>query len=169
MKGALRMKEYVIVRKPDVLDWDKIPAAPIDQVGWNQPAEGIEAKAQLCYDDKALYVKLTTKEKHIKAQYTGELDFPNNDSCLEIYLCPMDGDNRYFNIEVNPNGLLLQGLGRSFWDLIREKTISPALGIKNRPTSLSFRLLLTRQSQRSVAHDRIPEMTADSNKDARTP
>lgn len=124
-KGADVMREYVIVRKPEVLDWDQIPAAPIDNVLWNMPAEGIDAMGQMCYDDKNLYVRLTTKEVHIKAQYTGELDFPNNDSCLEIYLCPMDGDNRYFNIEVNPNGLLLQGLGRSFWDLIRFKPLHP--------------------------------------------
>lgn len=55
----------------------------------------------------------------------------------------------------------------SLWELIREKTVSPARGRKNRPTSLSFRLLLTRQSHRSVALDKMPEITADSNAVAR--
>ena len=112
------MKTYVISKKPENLDWSRIPALSIDTCQWNYPGQ-VEPKAQLCYDEEALYVKLSTKEAHIRAEEKGEFGMPCEDSCLEFFFCPMENSNTYFNIEFNPNGCLFLGIGNDRYDLIR--------------------------------------------------
>lgn len=119
------MKEYTIVRKLEKLNWLTIPELEINEVAWNKPAEGIEAKAQLCYDNENLFIKLSTKEKYIHSTRTELLDFPNYDSCLEFFFSPIEDDSRYFNIEINPNCLVFQGFGHSIQDLIRLIPMKP--------------------------------------------
>ena len=112
------MEKYTIVRRGDSLDWDSVPSLVMDR----QPLprqHNITAKAQLCYDDKALYVRLQATEKDIRAQHTGLLDEICEDSCLEFFFCPQEADSRYFNIEVNPNGAMFLGFGTGLADLQR--------------------------------------------------
>lgn len=112
------MREYLIHKKPDTLDWDRIPALFIDNHLWQDPVP-IKAKGQFCYDHEALYVKLTAIEENIRAENNGELGMPCQDSCLEFFFSPVDGDNRYFNIELNPNGCLFLGFGSDRYNLVR--------------------------------------------------
>ena len=49
------MKEYTITRRPQQLDWDKIPALQIDEL-YKTESTDVKAEARLCYDDEALYV-----------------------------------------------------------------------------------------------------------------
>ncbi len=125
------MKEYTIIKKPAVLDWAQIPALKIDEVGWNMPADGVSSTAQLCYDASALFVRLSTEERNIRAVYTDPLQYPNLDSCLEFFFSPVEGDGRYFNLEVNPNGLMFQGVGHGRMDCVRlipmRPNITPAV------------------------------------------
>ena len=109
------MNEYTIVRKTD---WDKVPVLKMENCLF--PSEsGVTAQAQICYDEKALYVKLQTVEAQIRAELTGLLDEICEDSCLEFFFCPMEGDDRYFNLEVNPNGAMYFGFGTSVQNLYR--------------------------------------------------
>ena len=112
------MRVEKIVKKPKDFEWSKIPMIPIDyQV---EPTEAeVSAIAQICYDEEALYVRLSAKEKHIRAEYTGPLDMPCQDSCLEFFFSPMEGNNRYFNIEFNPNCCVYLGIGSCLQDLVR--------------------------------------------------
>lgn len=112
------MKTYIIPRRPENLDWSRIPALNIDTCLWTPPAE-VEARAQLCYDENALYVRLSAREAHIRAEETGPVGSPCLDSCLEFFFCPDPRKNTYFNIEFNPNGCMFLGLGSDRYDLIR--------------------------------------------------
>ena len=121
------MNTYTILKKPAGSDfWSQIPALSIDCALWSDP-RGISAKARLCYDKTALYVRLSAVEAQIRAKYTGALDFPCEDSCLEFFFCPMQGDNRYFNIEFNPNCCLYLGLATDRYDLVRLLPQTPVL------------------------------------------
>ena len=108
----------MILRKPENMDWSLIPSISMTQQAWT-PAVDIVPTAQICYDEEALYLRLSAKEAHIRAEYTGLLDSPCQDSCLEFFFSPCEGDNRYFNIEFNPNCCLYLGIGTSVRDLIR--------------------------------------------------
>lgn len=112
------MKTYTITKKPEVLDWTKIPKAVIDIQLQDNPVD-ISAFGQLCYDEDTLYVHLEAVEKEIRAEGTGLLDAPCEDSCLEFFFCPICGDNRYFNIEYNPNCCLYLGIATNINDLVR--------------------------------------------------
>ena len=114
----MHKKVATIVRKPNILDWSNIPVIPIDE-HMETPQVDIEAIAQICYDDEALYVRLAAKEREIRAEYTEPLDMPCQDSCLEFFFCPTAGDKRYFNIEFNPNCCVYLGIGSCLQDLVR--------------------------------------------------
>ena len=112
------MDTYTIVKKPEKLDWSRVPALQIDKWHHTEPMP-VSAQAQVCYDDTALYVRLSAVEPNIKATYSGLLDEVSEDSCLEFFFCPKASDQRYFNIEVNPNGAMYLGFGPSIEGLMR--------------------------------------------------
>ena len=111
---AAKMRSYTITKISGLPEWDKIPKLDIDNVVW-LPDAGISAFAQLCYDDEDLYVHLGAKEKYIRAENTKPLSAVNEDSCLEFFFMPSDGD-RYFNFEINPNGCLHYEVGHDRTD-----------------------------------------------------
>lgn len=111
-------RQYQIQKITGKPDWNKIEKAPIDQKLW-LPCEQISAYAQLAYDDSRLYVRLHAEEPTIRAENTGMLDQPCQDSCLEFFLSPAEGDARYLNIEMNPNCCLYFGIGTGRDDLVR--------------------------------------------------
>ncbi len=104
------MRNYEVTRTYGQPDWEKIPTAPIDNYLWSD-VRSIIPSAQMAWDEDALYVRLQAIEPHILARFTGTLDEVCNDSCLEFFFCPVEGD-RYFNFEGNPNGAMYVGYGR---------------------------------------------------------
>ena len=112
------MRTHVISKRPEPLDWAQLPVATIDHLLWT-PDVNICATAQICYDESALYVHLCAKEEHIRAEHTGLIDEVCEDSCLEFFFSPCPGDNRYFNLEFNPNCSMYLGLGDGNGTLIR--------------------------------------------------
>lgn len=123
------MKTYKIIKKPDNFDWTKVPIANIDTQLQEKPVD-ISATGQVCYDEEALYIRLAAKETNIRAEYTGPLDAPCEDSCLEFFFCPIFGDTRYFNIEYNPNCCVYLGIASCIDDLVR---LIPEFGIPFSP------------------------------------
>lgn len=139
------MREYTIVRKGDTLNWDTVPSLPIDYK-FNTPEDvPISAKAQLCYDDEALYVRLTAVEENIRAEYTGLLDEISEDSCLEFFFSPMScqGDKRYFNLECNLNGAMYLGFGTGISDLMRLIHEDPCIEPKGSRTDDGWQVNIT--------------------------
>ena len=112
------MKTYTIVKKPEDMDWNLVPEAAIDCCQWGFWAD-VSAKAQLCYDAEAIYVRLTAREEKIRAQERGQTGMPYLDSCLEFFFSPVAESATYFNIEMNPNCVMYLGIGTDRYDLIR--------------------------------------------------
>ncbi len=112
------MRSYIITKKDEQLDWEKVPALAIDNCLWVAEA-GISTKAQLCYDADAIYVRMTTKEAEIRAVEEGPFGQPWVDSCMEFFFCPNPHDGTYLNIEFNPNRCLCMGVGLGRPDRIR--------------------------------------------------
>lgn len=112
------MNTYTIVKKPEILDWNLIPSASISHPYHSEDVD-ISASAQLCYDDSFIYVHLSAKETNIRAEGTGIYDAPCEDSCLEFFFSPINGDARYLNFEYNPNGVGFVGMASCVDDLVR--------------------------------------------------
>ncbi len=111
------MKEYVITHTKNV-DWNKIPLIEINEF-YGEKAEEITATAQIAYNDEAFFIRLTTCEKDYRKVETDALGMPCEDSCLEFFFSPINGDKRYFNIEFNANACMFLGMGSSVDDLTR--------------------------------------------------
>ena len=112
------MRSYIITKKSEKLDWEKVPALPIDNCLWVAEA-GISTQAQLCYDADAIYIRLRTQETEICAEETGVVGEPWKDSCMEFFFCPDPHNGTYLNIEFNPNRCLFFGVGLGRHDRIR--------------------------------------------------
>ena len=89
-------RQYQIQKITGKPDWNKIEKAPIDQKLWLL-CEQVSAYAQLAYDDSRLYVRLHAEEPTIRAENTGMLDQPCQDSCLEFFFSDAEQDARYIN------------------------------------------------------------------------
>ena len=110
------MRSYTIM--PKTGDWKDIPVAPIDTRLWT-PEVDIVSTAQVCYDTEALYLRLCSKEKDIRAVEEGRIGVPSKDSCLEFFFSPEEGDVRYFNFEFNPALCMHIGFGSCRYDSAR--------------------------------------------------
>lgn len=121
------MYEYTIARRNADHDWNTVEKVEMLHELHKRHQHDVRAWFQVCYDDEAIYVKLTAKESQIRAELHGLLDEICEDSCLEFFLCPIEGDDRYFNIEVNPNGILYHGFGTNVKNLQRLIPETPSI------------------------------------------
>ena len=121
------MKSYEIIKVAADPDWSTVPTLAID-IPYRETPASITASAQIAYTDSELLVHLFTAEKEIRAEEKGPIGAPYEDSCLEFFFCPCEGDGRYFNIEVNMNACFFLGFGTGDADLIR---LLPEEGIAN--------------------------------------
>ncbi len=100
---------YVIMR--DEQDTGTGRELYLDQILW-EPVCGVRAGGNIRHDGENLLVHLWAKEKDIRAEYTAPLSPVHEDSCLEFFFMP-EGEERYLNFEINPNGCLHIGFGRN--------------------------------------------------------
>lgn len=112
------MKEYII--RP-LARWEDMEKLEIAERMWT-PTVDIAASAKIGYTKDALLVRLEAREALIRAEESGPLGHPWEDSCLEFFLSPVEGDPRYINIEFNPNACCCLGLRR------RQGAHAPAAG-----------------------------------------
>ena len=109
------MKKYMICKKKD---WSFVETVKINEKERPFNAD-ITAEAQVCYDEEKLYVRLSAKEKDIRAELSGDYDMVCRDSCLEFFFSPDPSSERYINIEMNPNCACFLGLGKGPYDCVR--------------------------------------------------
>ena len=140
------MKTYTITKVSGAPDWEKIPALDIGEKYFDTPAD-MSAEAKIAYDSERIYVRLSTVESETRAVETDPLGSPCEDSCLEFFFCPMEGDNRYFNIEFNSNACIYCGFGSSVNNLVRlaadedykfAKTFSPNIDLRDNGWNIEY-------------------------------
>ena len=112
------MRQYTIKKVSGAPDWSRIPALDVDNYQWCQPLD-IKMKAQICYDETGLHIHLQAWEKDIRAELTEPMSMVCEDSCMEFFFRPQEGDIRYFNLEINPNGQMYIGFGPNLPQLVR--------------------------------------------------
>jgi hypothetical protein len=114
-------KSYTIARISGKPDWESVPIADIDVFPWPAYKADIIAHAQLCYDDEAFYVRMWAQEADIRAEYQKTDLMPNTfeDSCLELFIMPVENDARYMNFEINPNCAMAGEIGTTKTDRVK--------------------------------------------------
>ena len=85
-------------------------SAVIETMPWRKAGEPLHtARAELCYDEAAFYVRMRAYEIDRLAGRTQFGDPVCRDSCLEFFFAPIPGDNAYFNFELNPLATMYVG------------------------------------------------------------
>lgn len=98
-KSAAEAKDFPVVTI-DSFHWEK--------EGYSRP----ESYAALfAVEGKGLHALLWSFEDNIRCECTENYQPVYTDSCLELFIMPVEGDKRYLNIEVNKNGVYLAQLG----------------------------------------------------------
>lgn len=111
-----KCKTWKIPRAEETPDWDAVPELEVSEILW-LPDCGIRAFGRFCYNAESLHIRLRAVEENIRAEYTAPLSRVCEDSCLEFFFMP-EGEDRYFNFEINPNGCPYIGFGRSRQDRV---------------------------------------------------
>ena len=112
------MNCYKIKKADTQIDWSLVERLEMTHKYLDTPAH-IKAFAQICHNDAGIQVHLWSENDDVRAVEHGPLGAPYEDSCLEFFFAPMEGDVRYFNIEFNSNCCLYLGLGRCMADHTR--------------------------------------------------
>ena len=99
--------------------WDETPFMAIDCYPWNINDYKPVSFAKMLYSDTHIHVLMTAFENQIKAEFEKTNDPVYKDSCLELFLnpCPEMG-HKYINLECNPLGTVLLGIGKNRYDRI---------------------------------------------------
>ncbi len=80
---------------------------------YHETQDNVASRAAIAYNDEELLVHMELDAPEIRNVEQGPLGRPCVDSCLEFFFSPMEGDNRYFNIEFNIGGCLTFCMGDS--------------------------------------------------------
>ena len=112
------MRQYTIKKVNGEIDWNSVPALDVDNYLWCEPLD-IRMKSQICYSEEGLHVHLRAWEKDIRAELNEPMSMVCEDSCMEFFFRPQEGDLRYFNLEINPNGQMYIGFGPNMPKLVR--------------------------------------------------
>ena len=83
-------------------DAKDLPVTAIDSFMWDENGYKPESFAVLfAVENEGIYARLWSFEENVRCECTKRDDPVYTDSCLELFLLPVSGDERYINFEVN--------------------------------------------------------------------
>ena len=109
-KRSYRVVTLPASTAPADVDWNAVPAAPVDNFFWLEGHTPATAAKLVYVTDYGFLLRMTCAEENPKAIYTQYNEPVYTDSCLEFF-CDWLGDGRYINMEMNANGTLLSCIG----------------------------------------------------------
>ena len=94
--------------KLDEETWSKAEPTERFVFPWpDQPGDKHRTTAQLCWDDEALYVAYTCRDKDLTAKHEDRDDPTYEDDCVEVFINPApDKSLFYYGLEMNCRGVL---------------------------------------------------------------
>lgn len=102
--------------------WARCPAADIGNYIWDKNGYKPRAQARVMYSDAGLYVYMCAWEDEVRAQ-ADMCGMICQDSCLEFFLQPNLDISRYVNLEMNPLGRFMCGMGKDRYGRFEAKKL----------------------------------------------
>ena len=125
------MNTYTVKKVSGTPDWSAIPSLPIDQIH-RANTSPVRAWAQAAYNGKSMFIRLRAEEANIRMEESGPQASTWEDSCLEFFFSPVNGDPRYINFETVPSGAYFMGIGTGKHDLMRLTAPRPENGLQTK-------------------------------------
>lgn len=72
---VIKMHKGTIKIQTGAINWDSLDTFPINRLYWSEKTD-ITAEAKICYDTSFLYVQLSARETHIRAEQAALWGFP---------------------------------------------------------------------------------------------
>lgn len=109
-----------------IKDAKDFPVGKIDFYPWEKNGESHPESyaAVFAVEGEGIHALLWSFEEDILCNCTKRDDPVYTDSCLEFFLMPVEGDNRYINFEANKNGAYLSEIGTCRADRVFIKSLT---------------------------------------------
>ena len=143
--------EYVAPIYKNTAEAKNFPVAAINSFHWEEDGfSRPESYAALfAVENEGIHAVMWSFEENIRCECTKRDDPVYTDSCLEFFIAPVEGDARYMNFEVNPDGVYLCEIGEKRGErrFIRELTdlepaITPMSVEENGRTAWGYEILI---------------------------
>lgn len=107
-------------------DAKDFPVGEIANFPWEKDSESHPESyaAIFAVEGEGIHALLWSFEEDIRCECTKRDDPVYTDSCLEVFLMPVESDDRYINFEVNKNGVYLSQIGTCRADRVFIKTLT---------------------------------------------
>lgn len=139
------MKQYNTYSFIDKINWHEVPQEKLDYFLWNSAAE-YEVYFKMCFlKNEGIYLKMSCDEKSLRAVGKNRDDSVWEDSCMEMFICPIEGRQEYINFEINCDGVYLSQFGavRENRQFLKELTnIEPEIKTWKNPDGWSLELFV---------------------------
>ncbi len=106
------------------IDWSIVPEEKLRFSNWNSEAE-YNTSFKMCFKrNSGIYVRMKTDEVNLRAVCTKRDEPVWQDSCMEFFICALEGREEYINFEMNSNGAYLSEFGKGKTDRVFLKTLT---------------------------------------------
>ena len=117
-------KDYFTYSFSGDIDWSVVPEESLDFSNWDSEAD-YNTYFQMCFKkNDGIYVKMRTDETDIRAVYHENDDPVWQDSCMEFFVCAVEGRDEYINFEMNSNSVYLSEFGKDKKSRVFLKTVT---------------------------------------------
>lgn len=117
-------EKYVTFSFENEPSWDDVPKGRLSFAHWGSEAE-YDTSFQMCFvKNKGIFVKMQSAENHLRRTAVKRDDPVYEDSCMEFFICAVEGRQEYINFEMNPDGVYLSEFGKSKADRVFLKTLT---------------------------------------------
>lgn len=139
------MKQYNTYSFIDKINWQAVPEEKLQNFLWDSATE-YNVYFQMCFlKDKGIYLRMRCDETELRAVNKERDGRVWEDSCMEMFLCPLEHRKEYVNFEINSDGVYLSQYGkvRENRIFIKELTsIEANVAIKITPEGWSLELFV---------------------------
>ncbi len=118
------MKTYNTFSFLTEIDWDAVPEEKLEFSNWN-PGYYFNTYFKMCFrKNDGVYVRMRTDETEPVAIHTNRDEPVWQDSCMEFFVCALEGRDEYINFEINSVGAYLTEYGKGKTDRVYLKTLT---------------------------------------------
>jgi hypothetical protein len=111
----------------------------VEHYGWDQSGTFPTVSGAITASPQGLEISFDVREEELRVTHAHHNEMVCEDSCVEFFCRPYPDDPRYINIEVNPLGTVLLGIGAG-------RKPERALATKEQIATLGVRTTIDRSS-----------------------
>lgn len=118
------MKVYNTYSFSGEINWDEVAEERLEFSNWSS-AVHYNTYFRMCFKkNEGIYLKMRTDEAELRAVCTKRDEPVWQDSCMEFFICAVEGRDEYINFEMNSNGAYLTEFGKGKTDRVYLKTLT---------------------------------------------